>query len=48
MFSFQGTKQPLVTVCRRYGGYTLLAMSMVVITGCGGGGDCKLNCVTAI
>ncbi|MBO0612642.1 hypothetical protein [Thiothrix fructosivorans] len=39
MFSFQGTKQPLVTVCRRHGGYTLLAMSMVVITGCGGGGS---------
>lgn len=38
MRSVQVTKQQLVTVCRRYGAYTLLAAGMVALSACGGGG----------
>lgn len=43
MFSFQVTKQPLITMCRRYGSYTLLAASIVIITGCGGSGSSSVS-----
>jgi hypothetical protein len=39
MRSFQLTKQQLVTVCCQYSSYTLLAVSMVALAGCGGGGS---------
>lgn len=38
MRSVQATKQQLVTVCRRYSAYTLLAAGMVALAACGGGG----------
>lgn len=43
MRSVQATKQQLVTVCRRYSAYTLLAAGMVALAGCGGGGSAGIS-----